>query len=218
VIEEHLGVLPAGADAEGAEAAPSGAPERQAAAPPVAARPGAPEAAGAPLEPAEMRAWNAFLRARAAILHNLEAELTSATGLPLAHYEVLMQLGCAEDHRLRMHTLAERMLLSRSGVTRLVDRLEREGLARRMTCPSDARGSFAVLTEAGLERLREATPVHLQGVRRHFVDPLGRQDLEVLAGILERLAASSEGHAALADRSAGAPRGAVHEGAGGAAV
>ncbi|MGC8634275.1 MAG: MarR family winged helix-turn-helix transcriptional regulator [Candidatus Limnocylindrales bacterium] len=185
--------------------APSGLPGCQGAVRSVAAHPGAPAAADAALEPAELRAWNAFLRARAAILRQLEAELAAGTGLPLAHYEVLMQLGCAEHHRLRMHTLAERLLLSRSGVTRLVDRLEREGLARRMTCPSDARGSFAVLTDAGLERLRDATPVYLQGVRRHFVDPLGPEDLEVLAAILERLAASSEGRASPTDRSAEPP-------------
>ncbi len=141
------------------------------------------------LRPAELRAWRAFLQAHAVVLRRLEAELGAQAGLSLGHYDVLVQLASAEDHRLRMHELADRLLLSRSGMTRVVDRLEAEGLVQRVTCPSDARGAFAVLTPAGLERLRGATPAHLEGVRRHFAEALAPQELEALTALLERLVA-----------------------------
>jgi DNA-binding MarR family transcriptional regulator len=141
------------------------------------------------LRPAELRAWRAFLQAHAVVLRRLEAELGAQAGLSLGHYDVLVQLAHADEHRLRMHELAARLLLSRSGMTRVVDRLEAEGLVQRVTCPSDARGAFAVLTPAGLERLRGATPVHLGGVRRHFAEALAPQELEALGALLERLVA-----------------------------
>ena len=144
------------------------------------------------LEPGELRAWHAFLEAHAVVTRRLEAELAAQANLPLAHYDVLVQLAFAPEGRLRMHELAARVLLSRSGVTRLVDRLESEGLVRRATCASDARGAFASLTDAGLARLRDATPVHLDGVRRHFADLLRPAEIDQLATLLERLAAGGE--------------------------
>jgi DNA-binding MarR family transcriptional regulator len=137
-----------------------------------------------------MRAWRGFLQAHAMLLRRLEAELSAGTGMSLAHYDVLVQLSFAEGRRLRMHELANRVLLSRSGITRVVDRLEEDGLVARMACPSDARGAFAVLTDAGLDRLREATPVHLDGVRRRFVEPFAEEELAELSVLLERLAAA----------------------------
>ncbi len=157
------------------------------------------------LGPGEMRAWRAFLEAHAVVTRRLEAELAAQADLPLAHYDVLVQLACAPSGRLRMHELAERVLLSRSGVTRLVDRLEVEGLVRRATCTSDARGAFAALTDAGLARLRGATPVHLDGVRRHFADLLRPAELDQLATLSERLAAGCTRAAAGSDRGGEGP-------------
>ncbi len=136
----------------------------------------------------ELRAWRAFLLAHAAVTRRLEIELEQGARLPLSHYDVLIQLASADGARLRMHELADRVLLSRSGITRLVDRLEHEGLVERQHCASDARGAFAALTPAGRQRLRDATPTHLDGVRRHFIDPLEPGDLEHLASTLERIA------------------------------
>ena len=123
-----------------------------------------------------MRAWARFLHAHATIVRRLEAELQGERDLGLGEFEALLQLSLADMGRLRMSELADRLVLSRSGVTRLVDRLEAAGLVARVTCPSDARGSFAELTDAGLARLHDAAPTHVRGVREHFVDsdPRGR--------------------------------------------
>ncbi len=101
------------------------------------------------LTSAELAAWRGFLRAHATVVRALEGDLQAEHDLPLASYDVLVQLSEAPDRRLRMTELADRVLLSRSGLTRLADRLEREGLLTREPCPSDARGTLAVLTEAG---------------------------------------------------------------------
>jgi DNA-binding MarR family transcriptional regulator len=135
-----------------------------------------------------MRAWRAFLRAHDAVTRLLESELERERDLPLASYDVLVQLAETPAGALRMSELAGAVLLSRSGLTRLVDRLEREGLVRRTSCPSDARGTLAVLTDAGRARLREAAPVHLRGVREHFASPYDEAELDTLATLLERLA------------------------------
>jgi DNA-binding MarR family transcriptional regulator len=98
-------------------------------------------------------------------------------------YEVLVSLYHAPDRRLRMAEIADHTLLSRSGVTRLVDRLERDGLLRRDVCSSDARGCYAVLTDAGADLLGEARPAHLDGVRRRFLGRLSEDDLKTLTRI-----------------------------------
>ncbi len=139
----------------------------------------------------ELRVWRAFLRSHAVITRRLEAELSSGAGLSLADYDVLIQLAFAGG-RLRMHELADRVVLSRSGISRLIDRLVTAGYVRREHCAADARGAFAVLTEAGAERLRQATPVHLSGVRRSFLSRLGPGELAHLAEVLERLDAPSD--------------------------
>jgi len=100
---------------------------------------------------------------------------------------VLVQLSEAPKRRLRMTDLAERVLLSRSGLTRLVDRLERDGLVRREPCPDDARGLFAVATELGIDRLRDSSRVHLDGVVRHFVGRFTPSELDTLGKLLGRL-------------------------------
>ncbi|HEY0869861.1 MAG TPA: MarR family transcriptional regulator, partial [Acidothermaceae bacterium] len=101
----------------------------------------------------ELAVWRAFLRAHAQLIRTLESELGAAREIPLASYDVLVQLAEAPAHRLRMTELADRVLLSRSGLTRLIDRLERDGLVRREAVPDDARGMYAVLTAAGTDRL-----------------------------------------------------------------
>jgi DNA-binding MarR family transcriptional regulator len=122
---------------------------------------------------------------QAGVLRNLEQELAEA-GMPLAWYDVLLQLAEAPQHRLRMAELADRVLLSRSGVTRLVDRLEVEGYVRRERSADDARGTFTVLTNIGRAALRAASPVHLAGVQRHWLSRYSDDDLQVLGELLER--------------------------------
>lgn len=134
-------------------------------------------------------AWRAFLRAHARVVRELERELQAEQDLALTDYDVLVQLAGAEDRRLRMSELADRLLLSRSGATRLVDRLVADGLVERATCESDRRGQWAALTDAGYERLRAATPTHLRGVATHFLDRVGAEDLAELERMLERLLA-----------------------------
>jgi DNA-binding MarR family transcriptional regulator len=135
----------------------------------------------------QMLAWRRFLRAHALVTRRLEGDLLSEQSLPLASYDVLVQLVEAPERRLRMSELAERVLLSRSGLTRLVDRLEREGLVRREACDSDARGLFTVLTDDGLSRLRAASPVHLRGVSAYGVGRLDEGEAEQLSALLARL-------------------------------
>ncbi len=139
------------------------------------------------LSPAELTAWRTFLRAHATAVRRLEAELLLEHALPLAFYDVLVQLSEAPDRRLRMTELAERVLLSRSGLTRLADRLERDGLIERRPCPSDARGTLAVLTDAGLARLREAWPTHARGVAEHVTGRLSADEVVLLAELLGKL-------------------------------
>ena len=107
--------------------------------------------------------------------------------MALADYDVLVQLAAATPHQLRMGELADRLLLSRSGITRLIDRLERAGFVTRATCDTDRRGSWAVLTDAGYARLREATPSHLRGVAEHFIDRIPSDELVALEETLARI-------------------------------
>jgi len=135
----------------------------------------------------EIAVWRSFLRAHASITRTLERELDTEAGLPLAWYDVLVQLATAPGRKLRMAQLADEVLLSRSGLTRLVDRLEKEGLVRRERSADDARGTFTVLTPAGVQRLREAAPVHLSGVQRHWLDHFDETELRQLGDLLARL-------------------------------
>ena len=133
--------------------------------------------------------WTAFLRAHAVLTRRLGQELETRAGLPFAWYDVLVQLVLAPQRRLRMAQLAEHVMLSRSGLTRLIDRLEDEQLVRREPDPDDARGTYTVLTSAGFTRLREAAPVHLAGIQQHFLVHFSDAELEVLRGLLARLVA-----------------------------
>ena len=128
-----------------------------------------------------------MLEVHSRLVHELDAELERDHDLPLSSYEVLMYLGDADGERLRMSELADRLLLSRSGITRLVDRLEGQGMIARERCSDDGRGYFALLTDSGRAKLAAARPDHLAGVRRHFVDQLDREQLDALAGIWQHL-------------------------------
>jgi len=139
------------------------------------------------LTPPELRAWRGMLRAQAALAKALDAQLEAAHGLPLSSYEVLMYLADAEEERMRMCDLASSILLSRSGLTRLVDRLQREGLLERVACSDDARGAFAKLTPAGREKLRAARATHLAGVRAMFLDLFTPEELDRLGDSWDRV-------------------------------
>lgn len=139
------------------------------------------------LDHAELAAWRGFLRVHSALIRELDTELEVRHGLPLSSYEVLIALEAAPDQRLRMAELADRVLLSRSGMTRLVDRLQKQGLIDRERCEMDARGSFASLTEKGRTLLVQARPAHLAGVRERFLRHLSDEEMAALAGLWERL-------------------------------
>jgi DNA-binding MarR family transcriptional regulator len=132
------------------------------------------------LDARELLAWRGMLRVHAALSKQLDAQLEAAHGLSLTSYEVLMYLADAEDARMRMHDLASSVLLSRSGLTRLVDRLERDGYLGRCSCSDDARGAFAVLTAAGREKLAAARETHLAGVRSMFIRHFSEEQLDLL--------------------------------------
>jgi DNA-binding MarR family transcriptional regulator len=136
----------------------------------------------------ELRAWRGLLRAHACLAKRLDAELEQAHGLPMTSYEVLGHLEEASAGRMRMCELAEQAQLSRSGLTRLVDRLERDGLLERCSCDHDARGSYACLTYAGRERLEEARGTHLAVIREHFFSHFSEAELSSLADMWERIA------------------------------
>lgn len=136
-----------------------------------------------------MAAWLGLIVTHARLFAKLDEELSVAHGLSLDDYEVLAHLSEAPDGARRMAELAHCCLVSPSGLTRRLDGLVSRGLVCRRSCPSDRRGSLAVLTEAGSQRLSEAAPTHAGGVRHHFIDRLSRDELVVLASALGRVAA-----------------------------
>jgi DNA-binding MarR family transcriptional regulator len=142
---------------------------------------------GARLDELELGAWRGFLRTHAALSRALDTELTATHGLALSAYEVLLFLADSPEGHMRMSDLADSVLLSRSGLTRLVDRLERERLVERRSCPGDARGMNAVITDLGRERFAQARKEHLDGVRRRYLDHLSGDEKKLLAGIWDRM-------------------------------
>src|SRR4051812_38240070 len=156
--------------------------------PPPARRTG-----GEKLTPLELGAWREFLHVHAVLTRELDEELRRSHGLPLSSYHVLVNLESAPDRQMRMSELADAVLLSRSGLTRLVERLEREGLLSRADCPDDARGSLAVLTDTGMDRLAQARKTHLRGVRERFLDHFSDDELERLGEHWSRILAGGSG-------------------------
>ncbi len=135
----------------------------------------------------QLESWVFFLRAHAAITRELSAELQREHGLTLNDYEVLLHLSHADEGRLRRVDLAERVVLTASGITRLLEGLERAGFVAKETCASDARVSYAKITAAGEAKLREAAATHLRGVDDLFVGRYSGSELATLADLLSRL-------------------------------
>lgn len=148
---------------------------------------------GHTLDQRELNAWRGMLGVHSAMVRQLDAELDRAHGLPLTSYEVLLRLAEAPEGALRMGRLADDLFLSRSGLTRLIDRLVKTGLVERTNCESDRRGSFAKITEEGRLRFDEARPTHLDGVREHFLSKLDDDDLDDLAAVWSKVGAGAPG-------------------------
>jgi DNA-binding MarR family transcriptional regulator len=137
-------------------------------------------------------AWIRFLRAHAALTRELSAELVARHGLTINDYEVLLHLARAPEQRLRRVDLVDRVLLTASGITRLLEGLERSGHVERVRCPDDRRVVYAQLTPAGLQRLREASRTHVAGIEALFNAPFTDEELVTLAGLLARLPAAGD--------------------------
>lgn len=145
-----------------------------------------PTSVPSPRDP-RLDAWRTFLYAHAQVRRQLERELQAEQSMSLADYELLLILAYSDARRLRMSELADRLALSRSGATRLIDRLEADALVTRVSCDTDRRGQWAQLTDAGYERLRGASPTHLRGVAEHFLDRIPPGELESLRSTLDRV-------------------------------
>ena len=139
------------------------------------------------LPPAAGRAWATYLRSHARVVQQLSHELEAAHGMPLTYYDVLVQLAFAPERRLRMAELAEAVVLSRPGLTGVVNRLESEGLLRRERAADDGRGVCAVLTDHGLDRLHEVHRTHVRSIRERFASRFTEEELETLGELLRRI-------------------------------
>jgi DNA-binding MarR family transcriptional regulator len=135
--------------------------------------------------------WRAFLEAHARVSRRLDEELRAEHDLSLAEYDALLTIAQAPGRRIRMRQLSDRVILSKSGVTRLIDRLVADGLVERSACLADARGAEAVLTETGLTRLRAASGTHLRGITEHFLEPLSTTDVGALASAMRAISVSA---------------------------
>jgi len=140
-----------------------------------------------PPDTAGADAWGALLRVHAAVVPLLDRELQAAHGLPLAWYDVLLELNAAPDRRLRMSDLGERVVLSRTRVSRLVDEMTAAGLVRRDTNPDDRRSALAVLTTKGRNTFRQAAPTYLRGIGAHFAEQLTDRELTTIRDGLDRV-------------------------------
>jgi|SRR5947209_14560594 len=139
------------------------------------------------LEGAALAAWRSYLQSHALILRELDADLLAAQGMTTRDYQVLLYLSKEPERKLAMSALAERTMLTRSGITRLVDGLVAAGLVQRTSCPSDARVSYAALTDAGYEKLRQAGCTHIAGIQRLFLEHFSEPEIAQLAELLSRL-------------------------------
>jgi DNA-binding MarR family transcriptional regulator len=143
-----------------------------------------------PLTPRDVRLapWRAFVVAQAHVSRRLDEDLRAEHGLSLQEYVALLILAESPERRLRMGRLAESLTLSKSGATRLIDRLVDDGLVDRVSCSSDLRGAEAALTEAGVNRLRTAAPTHLRGIADYFLSAIDRDDLETVERTMRSVA------------------------------
>lgn len=132
--------------------------------------------------------WRAFVRAQAHVSRRLDEDLRAEHGLSLQEYVALLILAEAPERRLRMGRLADSLTLSKSGATRLIDRLVDDGFVARVSCSSDLRGAEAALTEEGVQRLRTAAPTHLRGIADYFLSAIEKGDLEVVERTMRSVA------------------------------
>jgi len=139
------------------------------------------------LDTRQLEAWVGFIRSHAAITRQLNVDLLTAHGLTLNDYEVLLLLSRADDRMMRRVDLAESVVLTASGITRLLDGLERAGYVEKASCDSDARVSYAKLTEVGQDKLREAAATHRAGIDELFVGRFSNDELATLAELFARL-------------------------------
>jgi DNA-binding MarR family transcriptional regulator len=139
------------------------------------------------LSKAHNLAWRKFLTTHVLLLEQIERDLAEASLPPLSWYDVLFALSEAAEHKLRLHELAQAVLLSRSNVTRLVDRLEVAGLIEREPCPSDRRGAFAVITDAGFKTLDQMWLIYGQGIEKYFASYLDTAEVKFLVKILNKM-------------------------------
>jgi len=135
-----------------------------------------------------LAAWESLLQAHARVSDELARELKNERDLELSWYEVLLHLSTAPGRRLRLQDLATKVLYSRSGLTRLVDRLATAGLVTREPCEEDRRGTWAVLTPEGLRTFRRAAPTHLRGIETHFISKLSAHEIAVIRSAMRRIA------------------------------
>src|SRR6516225_8639151 len=140
-----------------------------------------------PLSEKHLAAWRTFLKAHATIIDRIDRDLVAAQRPPLSSYDVLIELYEAPERRLRMHELAERVVLSRSGLTRLVDRLEAEGLLIRDRCGTDRRGAYAVITGQGIAALQQTWPIYARGIAEYFAQWLTLEEAQFLESALGRI-------------------------------
>ncbi len=134
-----------------------------------------------------MQTWQAFLEAHSKVIRVLESEMIEDQSLPLTWYDILANLNYSPDGKMRMQTLADSVVLSRSGLTRLFDRMTKEGLVTREPCPEDRRGTYAVITPQGADALARANPGHYRGIREHFLDKLDDSDVEAIQRALAKI-------------------------------
>lgn len=137
---------------------------------------------------ARLAPWRAFVVAQAHVSRRLDEDLRAEHGLSLQEYVALLILAEAPERRMRMGRLADSLTLSKSGATRLIDRLVDDGLVDRVSCSSDLRGAEAALTEAGENRLRTAAPTHLRGIADYFLSAIDRDDLETVERTMRSVA------------------------------
>jgi DNA-binding MarR family transcriptional regulator len=149
--------------------------------------------ASSSLDGTALDAWRSYLQSHASILRQLDAELDAEHAMTTRDYEVLLYLAQAPERRLPMSALATSTMLTRSGVTRLVDGLVTQGFVERAACATDARVSYAELTDAGYQKLREAGCTHIASVRRLFVEHFSPEEIEQLASLLSRLPGAQHG-------------------------
>jgi DNA-binding MarR family transcriptional regulator len=147
------------------------------------------------LEGAALDAWRSYLQSHASIVRVLDAELAADHGITSRDYEVLLYLSQEADQRLAMSALAERTMLTRSGITRLVDGLVNARLLERVSCPRDARVSYAKLTDVGYAKLRDAGCSHVRSIHRLFLEHFSAEEVDQLAALLSRLPGARPGGA-----------------------